>query len=211
MITVGEVGTGKPVDKWHTDSVDYVMVIILSDLTDMVGGELAVLQMPDASGVTFQKLVTEGIPQELVEITKYAGPGYCIFMQGSKILHTVNAVLSAREPRLSLVNSYMSLNPFKKDYTKFNTFGPKGFADRDDIRTVEYARHKAWRAQGQLQYLMDNVKFGAKNEDIISFLRLAAAELVIAAERIGGLDDDNAYWVEENKDNANTTTPLSKI
>ena len=30
------------VDKWHTDSVDYVYVLILSDITDMKGGELQV-------------------------------------------------------------------------------------------------------------------------------------------------------------------------
>ena len=41
---VGKPGTGKAVDKWHTDSVDYVL-IILSDLTEMRGGELRVLQV----------------------------------------------------------------------------------------------------------------------------------------------------------------------
>lgn len=45
---VGRAGTGKAVDKWHVDSVDYVLIIILSDLTDMKGGELRVLQVgPD--------------------------------------------------------------------------------------------------------------------------------------------------------------------
>jgi hypothetical protein len=32
---IGFPETGRPVDKWHTDSTDYVVVIILSDLTDM--------------------------------------------------------------------------------------------------------------------------------------------------------------------------------
>ncbi len=30
------------VDEWHTDSTDYVFVLILSDTTDMEGGELKV-------------------------------------------------------------------------------------------------------------------------------------------------------------------------
>jgi len=34
----------KDVDKWHFDSVDFVMVVILSDMEGMVGGELAVLK-----------------------------------------------------------------------------------------------------------------------------------------------------------------------
>jgi hypothetical protein len=43
-------------------------------------------------------------------------------MQGSKIFHTVNGVQSAREPRISLVNSYMSGRPFATDLTRYNTF-----------------------------------------------------------------------------------------
>ena len=48
--------------------------------------------------------------------------GHCIFMQGSRIAHAVTPVLHAREPRLTLVNSYQSLNPFSSDRTVFATF-----------------------------------------------------------------------------------------
>jgi hypothetical protein len=34
----------KAVDSWHFDSVDYVLVIILSDMKGMIGGELEVLK-----------------------------------------------------------------------------------------------------------------------------------------------------------------------
>lgn len=42
-----------PVDKWHTDSVDYVVVIILSDLTDMRGGDLQVSLRPVTNTLSF--------------------------------------------------------------------------------------------------------------------------------------------------------------
>ena len=40
QVNFGPPGIGADVDKWHFDSVDYVLVIILSDITDMKGGEL---------------------------------------------------------------------------------------------------------------------------------------------------------------------------
>ena len=38
----GEIGNERPVDQWHIDSVPYVCVMLLSDATDMVGGQLQV-------------------------------------------------------------------------------------------------------------------------------------------------------------------------
>ena len=48
QINFGEIGGDKPVDKWHLDSVPFVMVLILSDLVDMVGGDLKVARLADA-------------------------------------------------------------------------------------------------------------------------------------------------------------------
>ena len=45
---IAQVNFGPPgsaeVDKWHFDSVDYVLVIVLSDITNMMGGELQLLK-----------------------------------------------------------------------------------------------------------------------------------------------------------------------
>ena len=35
QINVGKVGNNTPVDQWHFDSVNYVAVTLLSDITDM--------------------------------------------------------------------------------------------------------------------------------------------------------------------------------
>ena len=107
------------------------------------------LQKPDASGSVFHELRQAGIPDELVETVRYTGMGYGVFMQGSKILHTVNGVLSAREPRLSLVNSYMTLRPYSTDMTKYHTF-LKGFCDGEATASVEFTRHKVSSAQRSL-------------------------------------------------------------
>jgi hypothetical protein len=211
------------------DSVDYVLVIILSDITDMVGGDLRVLQMPDASGNTFHKLQADGVPEALIEtvrcalsyslmaictnmvicLYRYVGPGYGIFMQGSKILHTVSEVLSAREPRLSLVNSYMSCRPFLPDRTKYSTF----HLDGPGILPVDYARHKCWRVGGQLKYLLEQARYGGQNcispdekdttgwksSDITAILRNAARELEMAADLIDGINDDHPLWLDTDE------------
>jgi hypothetical protein len=65
----------------HTDSTDFVFVLILSDTTDMEGGELQVVQLADASGTTFDQLKVTGIPKDKLETVAYPGAGYCVFMQ----------------------------------------------------------------------------------------------------------------------------------
>ena len=46
QVNFGEVGGGI-VNAWHLDSVPYVMVILLSDHKDMIGGELLVARLGD--------------------------------------------------------------------------------------------------------------------------------------------------------------------
>lgn len=84
-------------------------------------------------------------------------------MQGSRIAHSVTPVLHAREPRLTLVNSYQSLNPFSEDKTIYVSFR--------DIEPAsapfEFARHVGWRVRNQLEYLMRAKLFGEQNDNEI--------------------------------------------
>lgn len=67
QVNFGRVGESSEVDVWHFDSVDYVLVVILSDITDMVGGELQVLRK-NLGGVEATLEVTKnGVPEEHVE------------------------------------------------------------------------------------------------------------------------------------------------
>mmetsp|Transcript_73839 Transcript_73839/g.210638 ORF Transcript_73839/g.210638 Transcript_73839/m.210638 type:complete len:210 (-) Transcript_73839:363-992(-) len=150
----------------------------------MKGGLLRVLQQPDSSGGHFQELLLKGVPQELVETVKYTGPGYAIFMQGSKILHAVTPVLEAREPRYSLVNSYMTRDVFLRDPTKYHTFLSKGFDDRKDVVPLEYARHKAWRVKGQMKYILDEMAPGATPEEIAKILETTSEELKVGVSTL---------------------------
>jgi hypothetical protein len=93
-----------------------------------------------------------------------------MFMQGSKMVHHVTPVMNAREPRLSLVNSYVRCDVTHPDATKnplffffffcknslivhrLDTFLHNG--DPEHVSRVDFARHKAWRAQAILQSIL---------------------------------------------------------
>jgi hypothetical protein len=78
QVNFGEVGNKKKeIDKWHFDSSDYALIIILSDIEDMVGGELEVFRNNIGKEAT-KKLLTEGLPQEYIEAQSYAHSGYAI-------------------------------------------------------------------------------------------------------------------------------------
>ena len=93
----------KPADIWHLDSVDYVLVVMLTD--GFEGGELLVSNMdPNLSMECIQK---DALPPESILKNVYEKPGYGIFMQGSRIAHSVAPVLSG-STRITAVNSYVS-------------------------------------------------------------------------------------------------------
>jgi len=111
QINFGQIGVSKKVDQWHLDSVPYVMVILLSDATDMQGGDLQVARLPNAQ-MALNQIHNDAVDPSSIDVVNYPGPGHAIFMQGSRIAHGVTPVKHAREPRLTLVNSYQSANPF---------------------------------------------------------------------------------------------------
>jgi len=193
-VNVGVIGVDKAVDQWHVDSVDFVLIIILSDSTDMVGGKLEVIKrLPqDAIPMLAEKRVT---PDDVVTVT-YPGMGFGLFMQGSKIAHHVTAVEKAREPRISLVNSYISRNVFAEDKTRFATF--RDGTDPKHVTYTEYARHKAWRTQGKLENLIQTLPFTDNTTAITSRLKEIQLELQLAIDLIEHKANDRVGFYGED-------------
>lgn len=183
---IGKVGTGH-VDQWHTDSVDYVLVMILSDVEEMKGGELQVLNVPDATGALFDEMKANGVPEELVRTVSYLQPGYGIFMQGSKILHRVKGILEAREPRISMVSSFCNADVFQPDSTRYHSFSHQ---DPADVHPLEFARHKAWRAEGKMKYVLEECAFGTDPMELSRVMAEAAEELLRASKLLSREEDD---------------------
>lgn len=96
----------KPVVGWHTDSYPFVCVLMMSDCTDMVGGETA---LRTADG----------------EILKVRGPqqGCAVILQGRYITHQALRALGSKE-RITAVTSFRPRSPFLKDDSVLTTVRP---------------------------------------------------------------------------------------
>jgi len=198
QINFGEIGDARKVDQWHLDSVPYVMVLILSDTTDMVGGELQVARIPDEHEA-LRQVQQNAVDERLIDTVQYPGAGYAILMQGSRIAHAVTPVLAAREHRLTLINSYQSLDPFAPSKTVYRTFK---VMDPHDVHPSEIARHYAWRVQCQLSHLIRNPMWGDKDA-IMRLLEKAAEELEHVRTLVKGEKEDvSPYAIEDENGSA---------
>merc|ERR1712224_436456 len=191
---IGQAGNTLDVDKWHFDSVDYVLVMILSDMTDMEGGELQVLRQC-LGGEEGMQVLENGVPQEHVSTVSYQSMGWGIFCQGSKILHRVSPVLRALEPRISMVMSLQAADVFAES----NTRTLKVFGDPEHIVNWEMCRHSAWLARRQLSYLLDHANADTDDPfEIAARLSTVAKNLSKASRIITGAEDDAIKFIEQD-------------
>ncbi|KAI9664961.1 MAG: hypothetical protein M1821_006409 [Bathelium mastoideum] len=96
----------KPVVGWHTDSYPFVCVLMLSDCTNMVGGETALLK---GNG----------------EVIKVRGPqkGCAVILQGRYITHQALRALGAQE-RITMVTSFRPRSPYLPDDSVLTSVRP---------------------------------------------------------------------------------------
>ncbi|GAB1737645.1 hypothetical protein NU219Hw_g2060t1 [Hortaea werneckii] len=137
----------KPVVGWHNDSYPFVCVTMLSDCTDMVGGETA-LRKPDG------------------EIMKVRGPqmGCAVVMQGRYITHQALRALGAQE-RITMVTSFRPKSPFLADDSVLTTV--RGISDLSELY-YEFGRYRLEimeeRIRAQLKKLRDMHDAGKKTD-----------------------------------------------
>lgn len=128
-----------------------MLVIILSDIKDMVGGELQVLQKNLGGKENTLKMCKDGVPEKFVENQSYQSAGFGILAQGAKIFHKVSPVLSARENRISYVIAFAKADAFGED----NTRTLKYAKDHENVTAWEMARHEAWRQKSVLNWMIE--------------------------------------------------------
>jgi hypothetical protein len=105
-IDVSSSDDDKPIVGWHTDSYPFVCVLMMSDCTNMVGGETA---LRTANG----------------DVIRVRGPaeGCAVILQGRYITHQALRALGARE-RITAVTSWRPRSPFVKDDSVLRTVRP---------------------------------------------------------------------------------------
>lgn len=193
---VAGVKNDVPVDKWHTDSVPFVLIIILSDLTDMVGGELQCVRCKGReAGFALIDETGNNVDEKDLLNVNYQKMGYGLFMQGSEIVHHVTPVQSAREARITMVNSYMPANCFAPDRTVYATFIQQG---NEKEAVLEFARGRAWRAQQQLSALLETSSYTENPLPLADHLSRIVKELQMTVELLQQKASDEMHFYDEN-------------
>ncbi|EXJ89889.1 hypothetical protein A1O3_02956 [Capronia epimyces CBS 606.96] len=138
--------TQTPAFAWHYDSYPFVVVTMLSDCTDMKGGETV---LRTASGETM----------------KVRGPsmGTAVVLQGRYIEHQALKAWGGRE-RVSMVTSFRPKSPFLKDETVLA--GLRGITDL----SLLYHQYAEYRFQ------VLETRFGQKRRQLLESFRHADAD-----------------------------------
>lgn len=72
------------------------------------------------------------------------------------------------------------------------------FGDPKPIAELEFARHKAWRVAGQLDYVVRGIPFGTDTEQVVEVLEAAARELWRGSRLLRGeISDIPGFLVNE--------------
>ncbi len=173
----------KAVDKWHHDTLGLDYVMLVSDPRQLDGGEF---QYFLGSKYEAAELAAAGksIPADRVVSPEFPGPGYISPLHGNMVVHRA-AKLNAVGERITMVNGYVPLDSSLPDPCRF--FDLKQ-VDPHHVLFSEWARHKAWLAQGKLNRLIDDIPFTEDRASLVLSLKSAVVDVEAA---IADLSDDS--------------------
>ncbi|KAL2832659.1 hypothetical protein BJY01DRAFT_260088 [Aspergillus pseudoustus] len=122
-----------PAFAWHYDSFPFVCVTMLSDCTEMIGGETAI-KLPSGA------------------IKKVRGPaqGYVVVMQGRYLEHQALKALGGRE-RISMVTPFRPRDPDVRDETIL--VGTRGISNLDEMYP-DYFAYRLEVLEGRVRSMM---------------------------------------------------------
>ncbi|ODV79244.1 uncharacterized protein CANTADRAFT_6401 [Suhomyces tanzawaensis NRRL Y-17324] len=132
---------------WHHDSYPFVCVLMLSDTTEMIGGETSLRMGPSGSG---QVAIVPG-PQA----------GYAAVLQGRLIEHIAPSPIGISE-RITMVTSYKAKDCMKKDTSVLSTVKPE--VNYGSIYNSFYSQWVDYRVK-TLKDRLDVINSGCRDKD----------------------------------------------
>ncbi|KAF4781698.1 hypothetical protein HER10_EVM0002191 [Colletotrichum scovillei] len=123
-------GDNTSVTKWHYDAFPFVCVVMMSDATNMVGGETAI---KTGTG----------------EILKVRGPqmGSAVILQGRYVEHQALAAIGGAE-RITMITSFRPRNPCVKDDSVLTSIRP--ISEHSELY-YQWAKYRVEVVQERLQ------------------------------------------------------------
>lgn len=176
----------KAVDTWHTDSIGFDCVLLLSDPASFSGGQFQFFvgtrheaaSLLESRPEDLTAANTRDLPAGRVLGVQFPAAGYAVFQQGTMVVHRATR-LERRAERNTAVIGYVSRDVALPDPTvdSIVEWGEPGII-------AEFARHKAWLSRTKLDYLMRQLDLNASAADIRRLLAEAIADAERAIEAI---------------------------
>lgn len=147
----------KAVDTWHTDSVAFDIVIMVSDPSQIEGGEFQFFhgtktEGQEILGINGEEGVNSELPSDRVETVPFPAAGYGFMQQGNMIFHRA-CRLKKKTERITMIPSFVVTPATANDAT--NSVNMAGWEDPGIV--PELARHEAWRASARLDDLINSI------------------------------------------------------
>ena len=173
----GRINTS--IDKWHHDTLPLDIVIMVTDPNAVAGGEFEYFEGTKAEAA---ELAAAGRtpPRDRVAVPRFEGPGRAIALHGDMVVHRA-APLTELSERITMVNGYVAADRMTDDQSR-----SVDLIDVDDHECLwtEWARFAAWRTEGRLRTLIDELPFTADRDFVIAQLEASVSEITRAIEEM---------------------------
>ena len=145
------------VDTWHTDSVAFDIVMMLSDPSKFQGGEFQYFHGTKEEGQSLLGISGEEgkdaeLPPDRVITVPFPAAGYGFLQQGNMIFHRACRLLKKAE-RMTMIPSFVVTPDTANDAT--NSVNMAGWDD--PCIKAELTRHEVWRASARLNQLVETI------------------------------------------------------
>lgn len=174
----------RAVDSWHTDSVAYDIVMMLSDPHTLDGGEFQYFhgtktEGQDILGISGEEGIDSELPEDRIVTVPFPAAGYGFMQQGNMIFHRARK-LNKRAERMTMIPSFVVVPAHVDDGT--NSVNMAGWDDPG--LPAELTRHEAWRAAARLGQLVDTVSLHDSPKRLVEDMDKALAPLLAYRDRL---------------------------
>ncbi|KAJ0314098.1 hypothetical protein Brms1b_007249 [Colletotrichum noveboracense] len=130
-------GDNTSVTKWHYDAFPFVCVVMMSDATNMLGGETA---LKTGTG----------------EVLKVRGPqmGYAVILQGRYVEHQALAAIGGAE-RITMITSFRPRDPCVKDDSALTSIRP--ISELSELY-YQWAKYRAEVVRARLDAMLNTLE-----------------------------------------------------
>ena len=174
----------KAVDTWHTDSVAFDIVMLLSDPDQIDGGEFQYFRGTKMEGQALLGIDGEegkdvDLPEDRVMTIPFPKAGYGFMQQGNMIFHRARR-LNKKGERMTMIPSFVVNPAHAADGT--NSVNMAGWDDPG--LPAELSRHEAWRAAARLEKLIDDISLHDDAAHLAEQIDTAITPLLALRDRL---------------------------